>query len=306
MTYDKFPVAGTPVPITVARDDPSKVRIEWDEIPDVDDLIRDGARVFTDPDAVEANLRAAMTKSVETVIEQIDDRADEVARAAGANLAPGQLKSMLHDMRGEVEGGTKLEPTRLPSDQPSARVIAHTRLTTLEDGTATQIAGSQMLLSVSVPGQPRYGYRWKGTIHTQRFFALWSDVPIEVKRNGKIDIQWKKMDSVADIALRELKRANAEMQTKIAGLQSGEDSAALMQQLIAGAAPDPEQRAVIEQQLAQASTMPWANPLAPPGATVAPPTDTSALLEQLRELHAAGALTDDEYAAERQRVLDQI
>jgi len=317
MEHDKFPIAGAPLPLTVERDDPTKIRIEWDEVPDVDAMIRAGATVFTDPDTAEANLRAAMTTSVQAVIENVDAQADRIAQMIGSSLPPGQVKSILQELRGDVDGGSTTQATRLPPDRPSARVIAHTRRESDDDGTALVIGRSQMLLSVSVPGRPRYGYHWHGMMHTRRFFAEWSDLPIEIKRNGHVDIDWREMDTVMDIAFREVKRAGAAMETKIAGLQDGSLMAERMQSLVNAAAPDPEQRAKLQAQFDEAMQRPWANPLAPPpsasaasAASAATPTpaaaDPAALLEQLAQLHAAGALTDDEYAAERQRVLDQI
>jgi hypothetical protein len=45
---------------------------------------------------------------------------------------------------------------------------------------------------------------------------------------------------------------------------------------------------------------------AAPGAAAPAPADPAAQLKQLAELHASGALTDDEFASARARVLDQI
>jgi hypothetical protein len=49
--------------VTVERSDPSLLRIEWDEVPEIDGWIAAGHPVFTDPDSVEAHLREASPPS---------------------------------------------------------------------------------------------------------------------------------------------------------------------------------------------------------------------------------------------------
>jgi hypothetical protein len=227
----------------------------------------------------------------------------------GTTLEPGQVRNVLHEMRGKLDGGSTRAPARIPSDQPSARVIAFTQQ--VGDGENAILQGNQqMILSVAIPGQPRYGYRWRGIIHTRRFFAEWTDLPIRVSRRGHVDIEWHEVDSVLDVAAQEVKRAGEQMEQRLADLQNGGPQR-MMQQLIESVATDPAQRALLEQQVAEASSQPWANPLAPPPPPTSPPsgpatTDPAALLAQLADLRAAGALTDAEYATERQKILDQI
>jgi hypothetical protein len=157
-----------------------------------------------------------------------------------------------------------------------------------------------MLLSVHEPGRPRYGYLWRGIMHTSRFFSNWCDIPVTIKRNGDIRIEWHQMETTTDYALSRLERAGAETKAALDALTTPQPSQE-MQKLIEMAVPE-SKRAEVEAQLAQASAENWANPLAAP----TPPNDPAALLQQLADLHAAGALTDDEYDLERRRVLDQI
>ena len=216
MTHKKLPVVGTAMPVTVDRDDPSKVRIEWDEVPDVDDMIRDGSPAFTDPDTVEANVRAAMTDALDTVIESVDEQADAFAQSLDTTLAPGQVKSVLQQLRGDVEAGSKAQVPRIPADQPSARVLGIAGHITEQNEGYVWAIHSRMLLSIRVPNRPRYGYRWSGMLHTSRVITEWSDIPIKLKRNGDVDIQWREMDTAADVALRAVERGHDEMQARMA------------------------------------------------------------------------------------------
>jgi hypothetical protein len=302
MTYDKFPIAGVALPLTVSRSDPSAVRIEWDEVPDVNELIRTNAPIVSDPDRVEAGLREAKKRAVATAIDNTDAQLDEYARAYSQSLAPGQFAAIVRGLRGEADADPGAGPARLPANQPSARVLAHTypRATDDDGASAIRVGGSRMLLSVHEPGRPRYGYLWRGIMHTSRFFSNWCDIPVTIKRNGDIRIEWHQMETTTDYALSRLERAGAETKAALDALTTPQPSQE-MQKLIEMAVPE-SKRAEVEAQLAQASAENWANPLAAP----TPPNDPAALLQQLADLHAAGAITDDEYDLERRRVLDQI
>ena len=65
-----------------------------------------------------------------------------------------------------------------------------------------------------------------------------------------------------------------------------------------------EQAQVNEQaQQAYAATQPPPQPEAPAPAAAAPADDTTAELERLAQLHQSGALTDDEFAAAKSKLL---
>ena len=58
---EKYAVVGMHLPLTVSRD-LKRLRIEWDEVPTIDELIERGERMFTDPDSVAAELEAAWAR----------------------------------------------------------------------------------------------------------------------------------------------------------------------------------------------------------------------------------------------------
>jgi len=285
MTFDKFPIAGLALPVTVDRADPAVVRIEWDEVPDVEELIRANALIFSDPDRVAVELRDLNQRATATAVDQVDEQLDDYARSFGSSLEAGQFAGMLHALRGELDTSSGATPVRIPPDQPSARVLAHTmpRWNQADGSSGIPLSGSRMLLSVNDPGKPRYGYLWQGVMHTRRAFTSWSDIPITIDRNGSVDVEWNQMETTTDYALGQLQRAGAQTQAAIDAL--GTSDADMMRRLIDSAVPE-SRRAEVEAQLAQA--------------------DRAAQLQQLAARHAAGALTDDEYRAERRRVLDQI
>ena len=67
-----------------------------------------------------------------------------------------------------------------------------------------------------------------------------------------------------------------------------------------------EQQAQVNEQAQQAyaATQPAAAPAPPPApAAAAPADDTTAELERLAQLHQSGALTDDEFAAAKSKLL---
>ena len=55
---EKYAVVGMRLPLVVSRD-LRRVRIEWEQVPTVDELIVRGERMFTDPDSVAAELESA-------------------------------------------------------------------------------------------------------------------------------------------------------------------------------------------------------------------------------------------------------
>jgi len=157
-TREKYAVVGMRLPLTVSRD-LRKVRIEWDEVPTIDELIASGARMFTDPDAVAAELEAAWA---------------EVAAHAGGN-PPRRM-------------------ARAPSDGPTARVMA---VGHGANDYASIIGKGELLLSVSVPGRPRYGVRWRQRPPRKRLVIPGTDLPVQVDPSDpqKIEISWESLSS---------------------------------------------------------------------------------------------------------------
>ena len=59
MTREKYLIPGLRIPVTVSRSDPTRFRIEWDEVPTIDELIARRDPLFTDPDATRPLLQDA-------------------------------------------------------------------------------------------------------------------------------------------------------------------------------------------------------------------------------------------------------
>jgi Short C-terminal domain len=212
MTREKYVIPGLRLPVTVSQSKPAKFRIEWDEVPAIDELIARGDPLFTNPDATRPLLQEAW-------------------RAAGIPVPPG--------------------PARQEIDGPSARVISF--------GGAGQSQGLlsnnrklDVLLSVAIPGQARFGYRWQGKGPWDRILRPGTNIRVlyDPARPREVDIPWDEAGfTFGDLAQFGL------------------------------AVRDAVKRAPAHDPLDQ--------------------------LKRLGDLHAAGALTDAEFAAEKARVLGQ-
>jgi hypothetical protein len=227
----RYAVIGMRLPLTVSRNLRS-VRIEWDEVPTIDELIAGGAPTFTDPDSVAAELRQQWA---------------DVASPIGG--VPPQRRS------------------RTPIDGPSARVMA---VGHGANDHRTPIGKWELLLSVSVPGRPRFGYRYTKKLPRRLILLPGTDVPVKTAGSG-LEIQWDRVESAWD----EKAVHNAAMAAMAA-----------------------------KQNPAGAPT--WAEVPAP---TITPAPVAEDPLDQLKrlgELRDAGVLTDAEFAAEKARVLEQI
>jgi hypothetical protein len=156
---EKYAVVGMRLPLVLSRD-LSRVRIEWDQVPTVDELIERGERMFTDPDSVAAELESAWI---------------EVAAHAGGS-----------------------PPHRTPRpvfDRPTARVIAVGHGANDHD---TVIGKWELLLSVSVPGRPRFGYRITRGIPRKALVLPGADIPVEVNADG-VGVPWDQIGSVGNL-----------------------------------------------------------------------------------------------------------
>jgi hypothetical protein len=129
----------------------------------------------------------------------------------------------------------------------------------------------EVLLSVAVPGRPRFGVRWHGRVHKTKHIPEWGEIPVRVGPDDKVEILWDQLRSVLDHVAGRVDAAGATLQAM----------------------------------LDEPSGPAWT-----PGVPLTPPApsrpDPAAQLQQLVDLHAAGVLTDEELAAERARVLAQI
>jgi len=153
---EKYAVVGMRLPLVVSRD-LRRLRIEWDQVPTVDELITHGERMFTDPDSVAAELEAAWI---------------EVAAHAG---------------------GTPPHRTPRPAfDRPTARIIAVGHGANDHES----IVGKwELLLSVAVPGRPRFGYRFTEKVPRKALLLPTADIPVDVD-GDRVRIPWDQIGSV--------------------------------------------------------------------------------------------------------------
>jgi hypothetical protein len=225
MSSKKYTVAGTVLPVTLDPANPDSARIEWDEVPGLDEWIAAGAEVFTDPDAAFARISEAQRAFAGVPLGDGD---------CGATFVPGE---------------------------PTARVLA------VSPGQVR----FEVLLSVAVPGRPRFGVRWHGRVHQLKYIPEWGDIPVRVGPGDKIEILWDQLRSVLEHAKGRADAAGARL----------------------------------EAMLAEPAGPAW-TPGVPLTRQPPAPPDPAVQLKRLADLHATGVLTDEELAAERARVLDQI
>jgi hypothetical protein len=154
----KYAVIGMRLPLVVSRD-LRRVRIEWDQVPTVDELIASGERMFTDPDSVAAELESAWI---------------EVAAHAG--------------------GTPPLRTPRPAYDRPTARVIAVGHGANDHE---SLIGKWELLLSVAVPGRCRFGYRFTKRVPHKTLLLPGADIPVEVDGDD-VQIPWDQLGSVSD------------------------------------------------------------------------------------------------------------
>ena len=153
---EKYAVVGMRLPLTVSGD-LRRVRIEWDQVPTVDELIARGERMFTDPDSVAAELESAWI---------------EVAAHAGGT-APHRTPRPVYD-------------------RPTARVIAVGHGANDHESI---IGKWELLLSVAVPGRPRFGYRFTEKVPRTALVLPTADIPVDVD-GDRVRIPWDQIGSV--------------------------------------------------------------------------------------------------------------
>jgi hypothetical protein len=219
MKREKYPIAGTTLPVDADAGDPTAIEVLWDEVPEIDDWIAQCHPVFSDPDRVEAALRAELADHrararTNTLHETLDGEA--------AHAVADRLRASL-----DAEAPAPPEPVRLPPDRASGRVLAASP----RDGSA--MTWGEVLLSVHVPGEPRRGARWRGYLPPGRWIPTWTDVPIEVGRRGKIEIGWDEVSDGLGVVTERLQEAAGRLEAQL----SGGFGAADAQRFLAAAAP---------------------------------------------------------------------
>jgi len=290
MSRKKYPIAGTTVPVLVEPADTSRVLIVWDEIPTIDEWISTGHPVFTDPDAIERVWREASRGRVADAVASDDAgaaaMADRVA-APGANEQVRRAMANVRAARPQEEGGLQ----RRLIEGPSARVLALGLQN--QDGVAYRTNG-EMLLSVYVPGQNRYGVRWHGPVPQAAVITEWWDLPVDLnpRHPDEVKIRWGDaagLEVVAD-------RMHAFTDRAEAMLSNPSTATAGSYAPLLAAIADPVRRGQAESAIRQALD-------AAPSAAAPDPLDELARLGQLR---AAGAITGEEFAARKTSILARM
>jgi hypothetical protein len=235
----KYAIVGMRLPLTVSRD-LRRIRIAWDQVPTIDELISRGERMFTDPDSVAAELESAWTEVV------------------------------------AHQGG--MVPFRTPRpvfDRPAARVIAVGHGANDHE---SFFGKWEILLSVAVPGRPRFGYRFTEKVPRKALLFPGSDIPVDVE-GDRVRIPWDQIGTVDKFL------------PSIASLAQAARSASA----VASVAPPPPAAAPAPAAAAAAAAG------EDPGGS--DPLDD---LKRLGSLRDAGILTETEFAAEKARLLDRI
>jgi hypothetical protein len=300
MTRAKYPIAGTTLPVTVERGDPSRLRIEWDEVPKIDEWIEAGHPVFTDPDSVHAHLLEALDTYEKSVTRTV---AEQAAAALGPSspVSPDLVPQLFERMRSGVDAWKNPQP---PNDRPTARVLAASPA-----GGQNTLYG-EVLLSVAVPGSRRYGARWRGLMRPRKPLVEWSDIPVavDVDKLEKVEILWDGIPDVLAVVTQNLRQAGDQLEAQLA---AGRQDPASAYEGLLSTIPDPDRRALVREQISQA--LQGGGPGAAAGWTASAPAVPAALradpldqLKRLGELRDSGALTEAEFAAEKARLLEQM
>jgi hypothetical protein len=271
MTRAKYPIAGTTLPVTIDRDAPTTLKIEWDEVPEIDAWIAAGHAVFTDPDAVQHELAEALTAHRKRTRQRATHDAawrGAVAMGPNAGIDGAALGEMLVRLQGPVEERASHARRReqpAPGAGPTARILAATPTGDSFDGDTFK---HELLLSVLAADGRRYGARWRGRIRRANVVTEWSDIAVEVhpRKPEHVTIVWDAVPDGLAVAAQRLHAVGDELETRLA------------------AGPRADLSVLLD----------------------ALPGDPLDALERLAQLRAAGAVTESEFEARKARLLDQI
>jgi hypothetical protein len=164
-------------------------------------------------------------------------------------------------------------------------------------------AQGEVLLSVVVPGSPRYGARWRGPVPGDKAVDEWSDLPVAVDPHDpkKVEILWDRSPGLVELAAQRLHAFGDQLEARIS---DGPLDASAYDELLS-AIGDPAMRAEVRKQVA----------LALRGTTFTHPDewggqradeDPLDRLKRLGELRSTGAVTEEQFAAEKAKLLQQM
>jgi hypothetical protein len=287
VTQKRYPLAGDAVSVEIDPEQPLRVFVEWDQLPTIDERLAAGDPAFTDPDAVASRIRAAKQELVDAGYARQDDAAGEAAE---------QLKRARELALSVLQRPAPAAATATPT-RPTARVVAdsvhgwHPVDSESPDFGRTY---GELLLSVAVPGQARYGARLRGLIPVLKDFS--GDVPVEVgDEQGDVKVLWDELPDLFEQTLHKLRHDVADAQVNLAAMSDADSG------YLASAIADPGMRAQMAGMMKQFG-MDEGDGFAALEAMPAVGGGAAADLGRLQELHDSGVLTDDELAAEKARL----
>jgi hypothetical protein len=173
MTREKYLIPGLRIPVTVSRRDPTRARIEWDEVPTIDELIARGDPLFTNPPTPRR-------------------------RCSGRRSRRRASRRPARPARAEIDG-------------PGARVISFGGGGTAP-GMFSDNRKADLLLSVAIPGRDRFGYRWLGKAPRERIVRPGMNIPVlyDPARPWEVDVRWDEIGTTPRELARTAVRAVAQ------------------------------------------------------------------------------------------------
>jgi protein-disulfide isomerase-like protein with CxxC motif len=144
---------------------------------------------------------------------------------------------------------------------------------------------------------------WLKTHIENRHIRAVLPVTIGPSDPNDISIEWDVLPSIAAVAAERINSSMSDMKEKVAELQH------VQQQAYADALAnisDPVLRAQSQEMAARFGIQVPTTAPAAPAVPAAPARDVASDLARLQQLHTSGVLSDDEFAAQRTKLLDQI
>jgi hypothetical protein len=333
---DKHPVRGFEMPVTLNRDDPSDLRIEWDSAPTMEERIAKRDPAIFDPEGTWRRVAPMLEMQEGSGREAI-----EAARDRAAQLLPAS-SVILEDLQDAATRGDPSHYAVTPFDQgkisdwppapdqvPKGRLAGTALVVSVssdpfpfQDGDHFNPQGDHfthfasrggsiscskyeylgwLLLCVVPPSGARYGLYFRTHIHSRRIGAV-LPVTIDAKNPSDIEIIWDALPSLGDLAVDKIEKASEKMSARVT------EALALQQSSVAAAmadVQDPVMKAQVQKMWSQFGVQaPEGGQSATP--PPAPTRDVASELARLQKLRDGGILNEDEYAEQRSKFLDSI
>lgn len=197
VSAERWAVAGQRVPVTIERSDPSRARIEWDEVPPIDERVAAGDPTLVDPLAARAAARAAMEAA-----GVAPDGGEERDRELAAELE-GQLERArtAPAPEGKLRGVAVRVSIRTPSPVTTEKGEAF-------EGDSKRGSGiaPDQILSVHVPGRDPYAVRTGMRRDRRRQEAEVMPVLVDESDPRELEVIWEELPP-GHLSLREIRDA---------------------------------------------------------------------------------------------------